>query len=269
MHLVLYVACAGKALVAQHFGQYGLEGGDPVDAAVALGGEFEKAVVGYVEGGAVAVARVFGGVAVEAAQAGYVLVGAEYGGDDEFVGGVAFGDEGVVEGAGYGVEQRGGAGHKVGDGLAQGIDVVVGIVGYVDKAVHAPAGLGAVGYVGDACAGGGGKLYVVEVGKGGFKAGHAHDAVFYGGAVGAQQGEGAARAQQQAVDGAGLQLDAVGAVVRGGAVGGGRGGAADEARKGEVGAHAFGDGEGEDDGAEGGEVVAAVFGEFVFHGVWC
>lgn len=156
MHFVLYVACAGKALVAQHFGQYGLEGGDPVDAAVALGGEFEKAVVGYVERGAVAVARVFGGVAVEAAQAGYVLVGAEYGGDDEFVGGVAFGDEGVVEGAGYGVEQRGGAGHKVGDGLAQGVDVVVGIVGYVDKAVHAPAGFGAVGYVGDACAGGGG-----------------------------------------------------------------------------------------------------------------
>lgn len=168
---------------------------------------------------------------------------------------VAFGGEGVVESAGYGVEQGGGAGHEVGDGLAQGFDVIVRVVGYVDEAVHALSGFGAVGDVGDACAGGGGELHVVEVGEGGFKAWHAHDAVLYGCAVGAQQ----------AVDGAGLQLDAVGAVARGGAVGRGRGGVADEAWKREVGAHAFHDGEDEDYGAEGGEEVDAVFGEFVFH----
>lgn len=81
LYLVLYVAGAEAPLVGKYFGQYLLEGGDPMYAAEAVGGgaaiaDVDKAVVGDVEGGAVLVARVFGGVAVEASQTAHVLTGA-------------------------------------------------------------------------------------------------------------------------------------------------------------------------------------------------
>lgn len=180
--LVLHVAGAQEALVFEHLGQHRLERHAPGLWLFGTIGVLhaDKLVVGYVEGGAVLVAAVFGCVVVDAAQAVDVAAGAEHGGNDYLVERQALGGERVYKGARYLGEQRGGAWHEVGDGVGEAVHVVEGRVADIDEVFFPAHGFFAVCYARYADALGGGQLHVVEVGERLGEAAHAGDAVFHG-----------------------------------------------------------------------------------------
>ena len=121
-YLVLDIATALLSQVAQHFGEHKLQ---LVAGYLAGGVDGKILVVVDVEGGAIEVARLLGGIFVGASQAHYVGLGAQYATDNHEVERQPFRLKAVEEVASDVLQQQGSVGHEIGDA---GIEAGHGIV---------------------------------------------------------------------------------------------------------------------------------------------
>ena len=172
LDFVLHVAAAFLALVAQHLGEYPLEG---VVAYWLCDGVV--AVVADVEGGAEEVARTVGGILVVTLQPSHIVHGAKHAGDNELVEGNSLGIETVEEGLSDVVQKHGGTGYKVGNGAGETVDVVVGTLSNVDEFLLTMFGIFTVFDGLHTPTLSGDNLYALTVGEGCFVVGDAADAV--------------------------------------------------------------------------------------------
>lgn len=139
LNLVFDVAGASFSLIAEHLREYLFEFYRP---CFGLLGEIRilhavEDVVGNVEGGAKAVARLFGGVAVATAQATDVLIGAKHGGHHHLVERYAFRCQTVKERVSDFIEKNGGTGNKIRYRIGKTFEVEIGTVTYI----HIPIAL--------------------------------------------------------------------------------------------------------------------------------
>lgn len=126
LQFVFDVALAILFQVSQHFGQYKFQcvGADVLQGAAVFVFYFFETFPTDVECSAVGVGRIARSVSVAAAQALHVVLGAEYGGDDDFIRIQSFRGERIEEIASDAVQQVGCAGHEVGDGVCERVDSV-------------------------------------------------------------------------------------------------------------------------------------------------
>ena len=160
------------ANVAEHLREY------PLQRVVAhLTANSMIAVIADIEGGAVKVARVVGGIAVVALQTGHIVLGAQDAGNDELVQGHPLHIEAVVECLTDILEQHGSAWHQIGNGAVEFVDMIVGTLADIHQFFLACLGILAVLDGLDAPLVGSHNLRLLQVGEGVFITGHAIDAM--------------------------------------------------------------------------------------------
>ena len=159
--------------VAEHFGEYPFEG---VVAHLAVDGMI--AVVADIEGGAVEVAGVVGGVAIVTLQLPDVFHRAHHTGDGELGDGHAFHIQAVVEGLADILQQQGGSGHEIWDGAVERINMIIGTLADIDELLLAGLGISAVLDGTYTPLVGSNNLHALAIGEGGLVVGHAENAVF-------------------------------------------------------------------------------------------
>ena len=172
LDFVLDVAAAFLTLVAEHFGEYPLEG------VVTNGlGDRVIAVVADVEGGAEEVARAVGGILVMALQLCHIVHAAQHAGDDELVEGHALDIEAVVEGLPDVLQQKGSTGNEVRNGAGETVNMIVRALADVDELVHAFLGILTIPDRPYAPFLGSHNLHALAVGEGCLVVGHTTDGV--------------------------------------------------------------------------------------------
>ena len=135
------------------------------------------AVVADIDGGAIEVARVVGGIAVVTLQTGHIVLGTHDAGDDNLVQGHTLHVEAVVERLADVLQQHGGTGHEVRDRAVQLVDMVVRTLADIHQLVLALLGLLTVLHGAHAILVGSENLRLLQVGEGVFITGHAIDAM--------------------------------------------------------------------------------------------
>ena len=126
LQFVFHVTLFSLPQVPQHFGEYQFQG---VRAYVLIGPSFVffyllEAFPADVESRPVAVCGIGGCVAIDIPQPLHIILSAQYGCDDDFVGVQPFGRQGVEEVLSDALEQCVGLRHEVGDGVCQGVQVI-------------------------------------------------------------------------------------------------------------------------------------------------
>ena len=125
------------------------------------------AVVGDIEGGAIAVARLVGRVKVGTHEPGYVFFGAQYAADEYLVKRYVSYVEAVEKIAPYDLQQVGSPGHEIGYAAAHAVvNLVVWVAAHEYKLAFAVFGLGAVLDGFDSMAACADYLYVLCIGEG-------------------------------------------------------------------------------------------------------
>lgn len=128
MHLILDVASSGLPHIAQHLSEYVFERVVAyLPAMLSRGLHGAITVVAHVEGGAIEVTAVLGGVTIMSAQALHILLSAQHTRHDDLVKGNAFDLQTVEERLPDVLQQHGGTWHKIGYAVMKLIYVEIGI----------------------------------------------------------------------------------------------------------------------------------------------
>ena len=152
LHFVFDVAAALFTHIAQHLGEHPLQRVVAHHAARGAVGILNRliAVITDVEGGAVEMAGVLGGIAVAPAELHHIVLRAQHARDDEFMEGHTFHVEAVEERLTDILQKHGGPGHQIRNAGVERIDVIIRIGTHIDELTLARLGIGAILYRRDA-----------------------------------------------------------------------------------------------------------------------
>ena len=172
LDFILDIGTLSAADIAEHLREHPLQ---RVVAHLLLYGVI--AVVADVEGGAIEVARVVGGIAIMALQSGHIVLGAQNAGNDELIEGHTLHVEAVVEGLANVLQEHGGTGHEVRNGAVELVDMIVRTLADIHQIVLALLSLLTILHGAHAILVGSHNLRLLQVGEGVFITRHAIDAM--------------------------------------------------------------------------------------------
>ena len=211
VNFVFHVAGAQLSQVAQHLCENVFDQWRPhLTLLVAFGVDNAiEAVVADVEGGAKAMAAVFGSIDIHASQFFHVMLRAQHRSDKQFIDREALHAERVGEVACNLVEQACCPWHEIGRAVAEAVDAIERIVADIDQSAFFVLRCLAVGDAADAQALGRQQLHIVEVGETSFVVTHASHLVLHRSALGIGEFQRFAWCREQSVDALAVDDDGV------------------------------------------------------------